>query len=241
MQGPGWWRASDGRWYPPAAQSPGPPGPPPQPTPPALRPPSGEGFPRRWAVWQVGLVALASLLLGAAIGAAAGSGDDDGEEEVATAGEATEDDDARTTTTAERTTTTEAAELGTRERPLPVGQVASIQDQGSPSWEVKVTAFNPNGTQAVLAENQFNEPPAAGRQFALVTVEAKYVGTEQASTPFADMSFSAVDAGNVSYDFDDDCGVVPTALDSFGDVFQGGVVSGNCAGRSRARRSTRCC
>ena len=218
MQGPGWWRASDGRWYPPT----------PQPAAPAATKSQG-GFPRRWSLWQVGLAALATLLLGLAVGAAAGSSDDTSEpvavgDDETTAGDS--DDTERSTTTAEITTTTEA-ELGTREAPLPVGQVATLESQGSPTWEVKVTGFNPDGTQAVLAENQFNDPPAPGHQFALVTVEATYVGTEQTDTPLGGMTFSAVDDGNVSYDFDDTCGVIPTALDNFGDVFQGGVVSGN--------------
>jgi hypothetical protein len=102
-----------------------------------------------------------------------------------------------------------------------------LNDQGQPSWEVKVTGFVPDGTQQVLAENQFNEPPAAGRQFALVTLETKYVGSEQTSTPGGSIQFSAVDSGNVTYDFDDDCGVIPNALDQYGDVFQEGVVTGN--------------
>jgi hypothetical protein len=179
----------------------------------------------------VALVALATLLIGMGIGAVA-SGEDDSPERVVATAEAPRDaeetrPDQTTASTQPRTTTTAEVEVGTRENPLPLGQVATLAEQGQPSWEVKVTAFAPDGTQQVLAENQFNEPPAAGRQFALVTLEAKYVGSEQTSTPGGAIEFSAVDSGNVTYDVDDYCGVIPDALDQYGDVFQGGVVTGN--------------
>jgi hypothetical protein len=79
----------------------------------------------------------------------------------------------------------------------------------------------------VAAENQFNDPPAPGKQFFMVTVEATYDGTES-STFWFDMSLASVGASAVAYDgFQDSCGVLPDALSDVGETFPGGQVTGN--------------
>lgn len=73
-RGPGWWVASDGRWYPPEQH----------PAPMAPRPGHG-GSSRRWAVVLGGLAAVALVLAALALVRA----DDDGTEGVDDPGEAT--------------------------------------------------------------------------------------------------------------------------------------------------------
>lgn len=77
--GPGWWRASDGKWYPPETHPDArPPAPPPgfEPATPVSTPAeAASGTPHRWVLWVAGGLVL--LLVGAAVLAIASSGDDD--------------------------------------------------------------------------------------------------------------------------------------------------------------------
>lgn len=78
-----------------------------------------------------------------------------------------------------------------------------------------------------MAENQFNDPPGPGRQFAMVRIEATYEGLEEPALLTRDVRFVAVDDSNLTYDLDDSCGVIPDELDEYGEVYAGGVVIGN--------------
>ena len=131
-------------------------------------------------------------------------------------------------TTRERTTTTPVPLDGTRSNPLPFGDTAALSiGESDPAWTFQVVEFIPDGTSAVMAENQFNDPPADGRQFAIVRLQATYRGLDEPAMLLSDVSFVAVDDSNLTYDLDDDCGVVPDELDQFGQVYAGGVVEGN--------------
>ena len=82
----------------------------------------------------------------------------------------------------------------------------------------------------VLAENQFNDPPVAGRQFFIVTLSYKYVGASK-GTPWLDLSGLRISGSrNVLYDSfssDSRCGVIPNDLDSHGDLLTGGADTAN--------------
>ena len=110
-----------------------------------------------------------------------------------------------------------------RDNPIPRGQT------GYPAkgdWEIKVIGTTPDATAQVLAENQFNDPPAAGRQFFMARVRAKYLGS--GSDKF-DSTFRlrAVGASAVEYTtFDNSCGVIPNAMPD-PEVFPGGTIEGN--------------
>ena len=124
------------------------------------------------------------------------------------------------------TTTTEAPEVGrssSRANPIPVGTTVRLAD-----WEITVIGTRPDSTAAVLAENQFNDPPVEGREFVIIETELTYVGTTS-SIVFADTDFSAVGAGGITYgsNSDDWCGVIPDKLNEFTEVFTGGTLSGN--------------
>jgi hypothetical protein len=116
----------------------------------------------------------------------------------------------------------DAGPAGTRDNPIPLGQAAEVGD-----WTISVVNVVPNGIDAVMAENQFNDPPQEGHQFFLVTVSATYNGSESA-TVIGGLSFEAVGASSVSYNtYDPSCGVIPNELASGNEVFEGGAVEGN--------------
>ena len=109
---------------------------------------------------------------------------------------------------------------GDRSNPVPVGAVADI---GS-GWRLQILNVNPDAAAAVAAENGFNEPPPPGSTLTLITVALGYFGLDDPKSAF-DTTISAVGAGNV--ELTGECGVVPQELDTFGEIFAGGVAVGN--------------
>ena len=104
---------------------------------------------------------------------------------------------------------------------LPLGTPGAIGD-----WTITVTEVKPDHTAAVLAENQFNDSPVEGRQFFAATVEARYDGDDSGSL-LMELTFRAVRAAGLVYDWEDDCGVAPNELNLLGEVFRGGVQTGD--------------
>jgi Ca2+-binding RTX toxin-like protein len=110
----------------------------------------------------------------------------------------------------------------TRENPVPRGVTVTLGD----GWQVRVDAVNPNATDAVLAENMFNDPPAPGKQFFIATLTATYSGAGSSRLD-GSFRFRAVGASAVSYTtFNDSCGVIPNDMPDT-EVFTGGTISGN--------------
>jgi hypothetical protein len=110
----------------------------------------------------------------------------------------------------------------TRTTPIPLGTPATVGP-----WQVTVLSSTPNATAQVLAENQFNDPPAPGTQFFIARVRATYTGPGSESI-FLQLSFGAVGDSNVAYTtFEDSCGVVPDELPKTTELFTGGTVEGN--------------
>ena len=95
-------------------------------------------------------------------------------------------------------------------------------------WEMTVDGFNPDATETVMAENQFNDPPVEGRVFVFIEVTFTYVGNDSAMITL-DTLFSVVGDSGVAFgtDSDDRCGVIPNKLDEYTEVFTGGTLSGN--------------
>jgi hypothetical protein len=101
----------------------------------------------------------------------------------------------------------------------PIGTAANAGE----GWTVTVTGPAFDITDATLAENQFNSPPPAGFRFVAVPVSYAYNGSGS-SSGFT-VSMRAVADSNIS--LDTDCGVTPSAIDVFADVFSGGALAGN--------------
>jgi hypothetical protein len=115
----------------------------------------------------------------------------------------------------------DGGERGSRSNPTRAGQEALIG-----TWEISVLGSTPDATEAVLAENDFNAPPADGRQFLMVEIQATNRGIES-ETPFSALTFSAVGPSAVAYGFGDSCGVIPNSFPDFEEVFAGGTITGN--------------
>lgn len=136
----------------------------------------------------------------------------------------------RMTTSASRLTTTTSTEpdYGTRSRPLPLGETAILQDDnGAPIWEIVVISYDQNATDRVMAENNAQDPPASGEQYAIVRVRATYRGDVEPAQLGRHVDFQAVDETNVAYDYNDVCLIYPERLDIFTDVYRNGTIEGN--------------
>lgn len=113
----------------------------------------------------------------------------------------------------------QAGESGSWGNPVPLGREARVGD-----WEVMVMGATLDATQAVLDENMFNDPPAEGSQYVLVSLAAVYVG-EESSTFWIDMLYGFVGGGGDT--FDSGTAVASDSLFDDGEVFAGGAITGN--------------
>ena len=129
-----------------------------------------------------------------------------------------------TTSESRAATTTEAPLVGESSLDSPI-QLGAVVQAGS--WRLRVSAITPDGTDEVMEENQFNDPPPEGNQFFIASLEATYTGTES-STFWADMTLKSVGDSRVAYEgIDGYCGVIPDNIDDSGETFPGGTVTGN--------------
>ncbi len=99
------------------------------------------------------------------------------------------------------------------------GEAVTVGD-----WRVRVLSATPNGTQAVLDENQFNDPPEEGWQFYLARVEVTYLGSGSQRVSLH-VDFGGLGQGAVVRT--DSCGVIPDELDTFAEIYTDGTISGN--------------
>ena len=191
--------------------------------------------------WIVAVV----VLIGAAIGIGAGGNDDPDTSapnsttaaSVDVTDPVTEETDATETTTGEPEETAPpetsppepdadevdgapAGERGTVDNPVAPGLLADIGG----GWRLQVLEVVPDATAIIAQENEFNDPPPAGKTFTLVKVSLGYYGLEEPRFGF-EPTVQAVGAGKV--ELDEDCGVTPDELERFGDYFAGGVLTGN--------------
>lgn len=239
-QGPGWWQASDYKWYPPqpptlpappmASDMPAPQGPPAfQGAPPYGQPvfpgPSGPAVKKKSNLPVILGVIFVVLLLGvggcvAVLVTAADEVADEARENEATPIFPGEDN-----------TSAPAGgggSAGTREEPLPIG---SEVDLGN-GWRVKVLSadIGPSAGEAVAAANQFNEPPKDGMRYIVVNLSATFAGRTDVSTetPFFGFEYSAFGSANVERDGFGAMAVAPAPeLDTLSELAAGGEASGN--------------
>ncbi|MCK9439829.1 MAG: hypothetical protein M0Q13_00185 [Methanothrix sp.] len=114
-----------------------------------------------------------------------------------------------------------AAELGTRENPLPIGTTMDLGD----GWQIKILKVYPDATQKIRNENPFNGKPDEGNQYFMATIEARYSGEKEESFP-GRYRLHVVGASSLVSE-PPLWGVVPNDLPINQDVFPGGVISGN--------------
>lgn len=121
---------------------------------------------------------------------------------------------------------------GSIEDPYVIGEQVVIQYTDGASgeqrtWAIEVLGEASNITQAVLDENQFNDAPPGDQQFMGVPIRVTYVSGPAPASLF-ELTFKAVGpSGLVLTTFDPSCGVIPDALDTFAEIFEGGTVDGS--------------
>jgi hypothetical protein len=115
-----------------------------------------------------------------------------------------------------------AQDVGTREKPVPMGTPVDLGD----NWQITVMSVIPDATNVVLKENQFNNPPQPGNQFFLARIHAKYTGSGS-DTFGGSYRLRAVGPSSVGYStFENSAGVIPDPLPD-SELFAGGVIEGN--------------
>lgn len=112
------------------------------------------------------------------------------------------------------------AKAGTRENPVALGSVISSDD-----WDVTVNSVTLNGTDAVLAANQFNEPPADGTQYALVNLTVTYKGADSSYAAMVGVAY--VTASGEVIDGTKALVVAPEPTLGLSELYKGGSVTGN--------------
>lgn len=168
-------------------------------------------------IWIVGVVAL---LGGAAVALFTLGGDDDkktGTDTTVVLG----GDDSENSVPATTPATTPSGISGTREAPVPVGQVADIGGD----WRLQVLDVIPDAAEQMAATDEFYDAPPAGSTYMLVRIALGYFGTEDPKIGFEpDINVF----GKSGVTLDNFClATVPDEIDFFNYVFSGGVVVGN--------------
>jgi len=123
--------------------------------------------------------------------------------------------------------TTRTGPGSSRDEPAPLGTALEVS-----GWSIVIDSTVPDGTQDVLDENEYNEPPEEGQQFFLVHITATYLGNgeDDSTSLFFSVDFGAVGGSNVAYDpYEDACGyaTLPDPLDQNAEVFVHGSIGGN--------------
>ena len=108
---------------------------------------------------------------------------------------------------------------GTRENPIPVGNVAVF-----PDWDVSVVSFDSNATKRIIAENRLNDSPDPGHAYIMVRVQGTYTGNRMGEMS-RDLKFYVVGDANLLYD--DPRAVIPDPLSDQPGALTGGTVEGN--------------
>jgi energy-coupling factor transporter transmembrane protein EcfT len=117
-----------------------------------------------------------------------------------------------------------AANAGTRENPYPVGSVIKSDD-----WHVVINSVKLAATDAVLAANEFNKPPAKGSEYILVNYSATYVGDDANGQMPAFVSVEYVTTKGTTVNGVDKIAVAPKPIDTTSALYKGGTATGNMA------------
>jgi len=75
---------------------------------------------------------------------------------------------------------------GSRDNPAELGDTISGNE-----WDITVDGFDANATDEVLAQNEFNEAPDSGNNYAVAEVTAAYTG-DDSGNPMVGLSFAYV-------------------------------------------------
>lgn len=115
-----------------------------------------------------------------------------------------------------------AGEVGTRENPAPLG--APIE---SDEWTVVINSVNLDATEAVLAENDFNEAPADGSVIIGINYTVTYTGDDADGQMPAMVGIEYVTASGNTVDGLENIVVGPDEIDTMSTLYKDASVTGN--------------
>ena len=115
-----------------------------------------------------------------------------------------------------------AANVGTRENPHPIGSVIE-----SDEWRVVINSVTLAATDAVVAGNQFNDPPAAGSEYIMVNYSTTYIGDDADGQMPAFVSIDFVTAEGTTVNKLDNYAVAPEPIDTTSTLYKDGTATGN--------------
>ncbi|WP_461163614.1 hypothetical protein [Arthrobacter sp. R4-81] len=125
---------------------------------------------------------------------------------------------------AEATEKDAGAEAGTRENPSPLGSVIESDD-----WRVVINSVTLAASDAVIAANQFNDPPAEGSEYILVNYSVTYIGDDPNGQRPSSVSVDYVTADGRTITSFDKSVVEPEAINTSNILYKGGTETGNTA------------
>ncbi len=109
-----------------------------------------------------------------------------------------------------------------RDASLAMGETGTQSD-----FQIKVVSTSPLANDIVAQTNQFNDPPAPGKQFFIARIAVTYTGSTSGN-PAYELNFQAVGDLNTSYTtFNNDCGVYPEQQYEQTELFTGGSTEFN--------------
>src|SRR5262249_48731850 len=113
---------------------------------------------------------------------------------------------------------------GSRAKPYPVHTTVRLPK--GKGWTLRVNKSVPNGARMIPA-NKVNFPPRPGQQYFVINITMTYHGTGKDSALSA-YDLSVLGPSGLTYTrLNDDCGVVPKALNDFKKVAAGRQITGN--------------
>lgn len=110
----------------------------------------------------------------------------------------------------------------TRDNPLPLGTEVKSRE-----WSVVVSSVTFDATDAVLAENMFNDPPQPGTEYIIVNYSVTYTGNDPNGQSPIFVGVNYVTADGVTIDGTESLVVAPQEIDRLTTLYNGGSVSGN--------------
>ena len=122
--------------------------------------------------------------------------------------------------------------VGERSNPAPLGTphdltLDTFGDADKSVWQITVTGPGSDITDAVLAENQFNDPPQDGHIFFGVPVELTLVeANKEPLAPWLNIIFDMFGPASLKIFDSGQCGTIPNSLDDLTEVFAGGTLAG---------------
>lgn len=118
----------------------------------------------------------------------------------------------------------EAAKVGTRENPIPLGVEFSSSD-----WSVVVNSVTLDAADQILAANEFNDAPDEGTEYILINYTTTYIGDDADGDMPAWVSVDYVTADGVTVDQLEKLIMAPDEFNSGSTLYSGAAATGNRA------------